>query len=131
MLTTYFENLSNEIFYEVFDYLDGIDIYNAFSNLNDRFEQLLNSSSFRFKIQFYPPSDEYELYIKIYKQLILLHEHQMCSFHLSTSSQNEQILSSFPFHCSLDHLESLVLNEIQPTILMEPEAALGSQDWGV
>ncbi len=44
------ENLSNELFYEIFDYLDGIDIYEAFSNLNYRFQQLLTSSSILFKI---------------------------------------------------------------------------------
>ncbi|CAF3917889.1 unnamed protein product, partial [Rotaria sp. Silwood1] len=40
----YMENLPNEIFYEMFDFLDGYDIYQAFSNLNNRFENLINSS---------------------------------------------------------------------------------------
>ncbi len=34
---TRIENVSNEIFYEIFDYLDGGEVYNAFSNLNYRF----------------------------------------------------------------------------------------------
>ena len=47
------ENLSNEIFYEIFDYFDGCDIYQAFSNLNYRFQQLIHSPSLLFKIEFH------------------------------------------------------------------------------
>ena len=36
------EDLSNEFFYEIFDYLDGSEIYQAFANLNHRFDQLLH-----------------------------------------------------------------------------------------
>ena len=45
MSGTFIENLPNETFYELFDYLDGCEIYQAFSNLNHRFEQLINCSS--------------------------------------------------------------------------------------
>ena len=41
IVCSFIENFSNEIFYEIFDYLDGYDIYKAFSNLNNRFENLL------------------------------------------------------------------------------------------
>jgi hypothetical protein len=114
MSITYIENLSNEFFYELFDYLDGIDIYGAFSNLNHRFQQLLNSSSLLFKIKFDSSSDE--LYIKIYEHL---NKQQICSLYLSISSQNEQFFSSFSIDSSLDHLESLVLSKIEPIILIE------------
>ncbi|CAF3806063.1 unnamed protein product [Adineta steineri] len=53
------ENLSNEFFSEIFDYINGCDIYRAFSNLNYRFEQLLNSSHILFKIKInYSTDDE-------------------------------------------------------------------------
>jgi hypothetical protein len=45
------ENLSNEIFYEIFDYLDGYDIYTAFYNLNIRLKNLVMNSSLSMKIE--------------------------------------------------------------------------------
>ncbi|CAF4245763.1 unnamed protein product, partial [Rotaria sordida] len=48
---THFENLSNEIYYEVFDYLSTYEIYMSFSNLNRRFKQVLQSSSMLFNIE--------------------------------------------------------------------------------
>ena len=47
------EDLSNELVYEVFDYLDGCDIHQAFSNLNGRFQCLLTNSLLPLKIQFF------------------------------------------------------------------------------
>ncbi|CAF2123652.1 unnamed protein product [Rotaria magnacalcarata] len=47
------ENLSNEIFYEIFDYFDGGEIVKIFSKLNSRFEQLLHSSFILIKTHFY------------------------------------------------------------------------------
>ncbi|CAF1250273.1 unnamed protein product [Adineta steineri] len=45
------EDFSNELFYEIFNYLDGYHIYHIFSNINYRFQQLINSSSLRLKIK--------------------------------------------------------------------------------
>ncbi|CAF0770894.1 unnamed protein product [Rotaria sp. Silwood1] len=52
-LITCLEYLSNEIFYEIFDYLNGCEIVETFSNLNSRFKQLLYSSSLLIKTHFY------------------------------------------------------------------------------
>ncbi|CAF3982612.1 unnamed protein product [Rotaria sordida] len=42
-----FEDLANEILYEIFDYLDVYDIYKGFYNLNNRFQNLaINSNVF-------------------------------------------------------------------------------------
>ena len=45
-----FEDLSNEIIYELFDYLDMCHIYQAFIDLNSRFKNLLMYSSLPLKI---------------------------------------------------------------------------------
>jgi hypothetical protein len=115
MSITSIEHLSNECFYEVFDYLDGYFIHKAFSNLNHRFHQLLNSSSLLLKIQFRSISDE--TLMNDYKQMVCLYRHQIFSLDLSLSSQNNDFFSSFSIDSSFDHLESLVLYEIQPIIL--------------
>ncbi|CAF1050879.1 unnamed protein product [Rotaria sp. Silwood1] len=51
-IKNYFENLSNELFYEIFEYLNGCELYKAFSNLNIHFHTLLQSPSLQFKIEF-------------------------------------------------------------------------------
>ncbi|UJR20097.1 hypothetical protein I4U23_023231 [Adineta vaga] len=48
---TCFENLSNEIFYEIFAYLDGFNIFMVFHTLNNRFENLLINSSMSMKCE--------------------------------------------------------------------------------
>ncbi|CAF3010006.1 unnamed protein product [Rotaria sp. Silwood2] len=50
---TSIENLSNEIFYEIFDYFDGGEMVKIFSKLNSRFEQLLQSSFVLIKTHFF------------------------------------------------------------------------------
>jgi hypothetical protein len=57
------ENLSNEIFYEIFDYLHAYQINEAFSNLNYRFKQLINSSLLLYKLKF-DQSMSAEIYAK-------------------------------------------------------------------
>ncbi|CAF4575548.1 unnamed protein product, partial [Rotaria magnacalcarata] len=39
------QNLSNEILYELFEYLDSYDIYKGFYNLNRRFQNLAINSN--------------------------------------------------------------------------------------
>ncbi|CAF3188168.1 unnamed protein product [Rotaria socialis] len=78
------EDLSNEIFYEIFDYLNGCEIVKAFSNLNFRFKQLLYSSSLLIKTHFYlfnydkmiNTSNELEIFsTEIYSNLKILSIH--------------------------------------------------------
>ena len=115
MSITSIENLSNELFYEMFYYLDGFDISEAFSNLNYRFQQLLKSSSVLFQITLDSTFDEFYAYR--YEQFILIHKDQIFSAHLSISSEEEHFFSFFPINASLNRLESLVLRKMDPPIL--------------
>ncbi|CAF3791312.1 unnamed protein product, partial [Rotaria sp. Silwood1] len=45
-----FEDLANEILYEILEYLDTYDIYKAFYNLNKRFQNLAINSNVLTKI---------------------------------------------------------------------------------
>jgi hypothetical protein len=106
---TCIENFSDEIFYEIFDYLNGCEIYDAFSNLNHRFEQLLHSSSLLYKLEFDHLKSE-ETFVNNYKQFFLRHRHQIFSINLSSGYQNDYFLSWFIFDSSLHRLESIFID---------------------
>ncbi|CAF1198987.1 unnamed protein product [Rotaria sordida] len=107
------ENLSNELFYEIFDYLDGIEIYQAFSNLNYRFQQLLTSSSILFKIDLNHITSK-EIFMVNYKQI----KHQIYSIYFQLPVNINQLLTSFTIDSSFNRLESLVIEDIEPDKLI-------------
>ncbi|CAF1186455.1 unnamed protein product [Rotaria sp. Silwood1] len=113
---TSIENLSNECFYEIFDYLDGCQIYEAFSNLNYRFHQLLNSSSLLFKIKHVYSSSE-EIFRNNYEQIIVHNRCQIYSINLWTMKNIFLTMTLFIINSSCDHLESIVLFGIESDIL--------------
>ncbi|CAF2052510.1 unnamed protein product [Rotaria magnacalcarata] len=51
-MVTQFEDLPNELFYEIFQFFDSYDIYETFSNLNSRFYSLIIHSSLPIKLNF-------------------------------------------------------------------------------
>ena len=52
-LISCFEDLSNDLFCEIFDYFYGNELFESFSNSNFRFEKILHSSSILLKNRFY------------------------------------------------------------------------------
>ncbi|CAF0872427.1 unnamed protein product [Adineta steineri] len=132
------EDLPNEIFYEIFEHLDGCHIYEVFLNLNNRFNELLNSSSLLFKIQVHSLCEE--SYMDIYKQLILTQiDHYELRKRLNTtvSGKNTTIydylrsrlntnefLPSYSIDSLFTRLESLALRNIEPTILTSIQSNL-------
>ncbi|CAF4398341.1 unnamed protein product [Rotaria socialis] len=108
------ENLSNEVFYEIFAYFDGLEFYEAFSNLNHRFQQLLNSSILQFKIVIGSLSDE--TYMNEYEQLARVNRQQIASLCVSLSSIEMDFFSLYPIDLFVN-LESLILNGIPSQIL--------------
>jgi hypothetical protein len=111
------ENLSNEFFYEIFDYFDGCEIYHSFSNLNHRFQQLINSSSLLLKIHF-GYSQSTEIFMDNYQQILCLHKNQILSIHLWTSTNVNQITSSFIFDSLFNCLESLIISSVETDVLI-------------
>ncbi|CAF3657542.1 unnamed protein product [Rotaria sp. Silwood1] len=116
MSKTSIESLSNELFNEIFDYLDGSDIYQAFSNLNHRFQYFLNSSSFPLKITV--NSSSYKSYTNTHQQLLFNTKHRVISLHLILPLQNNEFFLSYSIDSSFNRLESLVLFKISPSILL-------------
>lgn len=105
-----FEHLSNDLFYEIFEYLDGFEILKAFSNLNNRFQKLIQHPSLRLKLildeTFKGSTDDY------CKQIIIPNAYRLISLQL----KNENLIRSFlkfdGFYQSFQCLESMMLNEL-------------------
>ncbi|CAF1077461.1 unnamed protein product [Adineta steineri] len=103
-IINHIENLSNEIFYEIFDYLDGCDIYHSFSNLNIRFQDLITHSTFYLKVQFSSESQSNLTIKDRYERYILPNKHQSIVLkHISTV----QFVDLFFYLKSLPRLSSL------------------------
>jgi hypothetical protein len=110
------ENFSNEIFYEIFDYLDGCDIHKAFSNLNIRFQNLLTNSLLPLKINL--SSKLQSTLEQRCRHIIIPNKHRILSLHLNDHS----LIRNFFNHCNIDssfnRLESVILKQLTTYQLM-------------
>ncbi len=75
----HFEDLSNEIFIEIFDYLHVLDIFTAFTSLNKRISSILQSIPLRIII-FY---DHCRHQIAFLSSHLTFHAHQVISLEIS------------------------------------------------
>ncbi|CAF2953741.1 unnamed protein product [Rotaria sp. Silwood2] len=79
--TTCFEDLPNEILYDMFEYIDIYDVYQIFFNVNLRFQRLLIDSSVPIQIVITNLSiPNVELY---YKNFLLPNKHRINRIHVS------------------------------------------------
>ena len=108
------EDLSSEIIYEIFDFLDPFHVYKAFSNLNTRFQDLVSSTltikvntSIMSKSAFH---DYYEHFIIPNNDRISL-LYLFNSFIVNLIIPSPQNITMFPL------LETLILNNIDVTCL--------------
>ncbi|CAF4245447.1 unnamed protein product, partial [Adineta steineri] len=116
MSITTIEHFPNEIFYEIFDYFDAYVIFNGFSNLNNRFQLLLNSSLTRLKLDD-DRLESKELFLNNYEEILHNHRHQIISIH-SYNKNTAKILSIIQSNLSLyQSLQSLTLHCIESDIL--------------
>ena len=93
-LLTTIENLSNEIFHEIFDYLDGFDVLSAFSNLNIRFQEILHSPLLQLKIKLSYSQPE-DTFIKNWKEFVSGHRTQIFS--------NKILFQTDPFFFTINY----------------------------
>ncbi|CAF1156051.1 unnamed protein product [Adineta steineri] len=108
---TCLENLSNELLYEILEYIDAYDIYKSFSNLNIRLQNLIISSSLLLRIKLNLKSKsllEYRC-----EHVIIPNSHRILSLHLI----DELLIRNFFYHCIIDssfqRLESIMLIGIE------------------
>ncbi len=108
---TCIEHLSNELLYEVFDYLDSCEIYHTFSNLNSRFEHLITCLSVLLKIKLCRKTQS-EV-IQICESIILPNRHRL----LSLTLENKEIINDLFTYCIIDSffnsLQSIVLKNVE------------------
>ncbi|CAF4030746.1 unnamed protein product [Rotaria sordida] len=111
----HFEGLSNEVIYEIFEYLDFFHIYEIFFNLNTRFRNLLISSTLPIKINLSSLSkSNFEYY---YRNMIIPYQHRIQSFYLSNLFIVDLFLSSFSLIPKLIQLQTLIIDKIQSKYL--------------
>ncbi len=102
---TQFEDLSNELIYEIFDYFDYFSSYEIFSKLNLRFQSLFSQSSLPLKINF--PSTSKSIFQYRCKHIITPNIKRIISLNIP-----KYFLEFFSIHL-FSSLESLTLHQIQ------------------
>jgi len=104
------ESLSNDIFYEIFEYFDGCDLIQAFSQLNRRLENLIQYSSLPLTIQFTSQSES--KLEENCRNVIIPYKHRIRSLHLSGYDIAEKFFRTCTINDSFTRLESTILSEI-------------------
>jgi hypothetical protein len=105
--------LSNEIYYEIFEYLDSCDIYKTFYNLNTRFRRLITSSSLLLKISL---DNESRLDMKHHcRQIVDPNKHRTISLHLRNSIQVKEFFTYCTIDSFFNRLESIVFYGVLPS----------------
>jgi len=108
---TRFEDLANELVYEIFEYLDYFHISEIFFNFNKRFQNLFINSIHLIKINLLSLSkSSFDYY---YKFTIIPYKNQIQSLHVSNSFIIEFFLSSISLIPKLIHLHTFIIKDIQ------------------
>jgi hypothetical protein len=113
---TCFEDLSNDIIYEIFDFLDFRHAYDAFSDVNKRFQNLLTNLTLPIHIDMSSMSKSD--FQKYYKQIIIPDTHRIKSLHLSNPFSVNTFLTHNGIVSKLIRLETLVLHDIHSKDLL-------------
>ncbi|CAF1419559.1 unnamed protein product [Rotaria magnacalcarata] len=107
---TLFENLPNEVLYEIFDFLNLCHAFDAFFNLNTRFQHLLINSPLHLKIDFSYISKLTFQHCCTY--IIQPNIHRVLSLRLLNPLAIDFFHSLLSFNASFSQLESLIFTQI-------------------
>ncbi|CAF0851967.1 unnamed protein product, partial [Adineta ricciae] len=109
------ENLANELFYEIFSYLDLYDVYKAFYNLNTRFQNLLINSTLPLKVNLSTmPRRAFQSY---HRHMIMSNKHRIASMSISNPFIVDLVFSPVRTVSHYNRLETLVFNQIKSKYL--------------
>ncbi|CAF4359089.1 unnamed protein product, partial [Adineta steineri] len=112
---SYFEDLSNEIIYEIFEYFDIQYIYETFSFLNQRFANLIINSNLPIKINISSVSKPN--FQRYYKDIIIPYRQRIKSLHITNIFAADIILTSQDNISKLTRLETLILTNVSSSFL--------------
>ncbi|CAF2770538.1 unnamed protein product [Rotaria sp. Silwood2] len=87
---THLEDLSNEIFFEIFDYLHALDIFTGFASLNKRILSLLQSIRLHVIIL----NSNYDREINFLSFHLIFHAHQVISLKCYDTIRNRSSIIS-------------------------------------
>ncbi|CAF2074538.1 unnamed protein product [Rotaria magnacalcarata] len=110
LIKSLFENLANEILYQIFEYLDFYYVYNGFFDINKRFQDLLLSSTIPIKIN--TPNVSKSNFERYYENMIIPNKHRINLLCLSNPFTADIILSSPCIMSDFVRLETLILDNI-------------------
>ncbi|CAF1424667.1 unnamed protein product [Rotaria sordida] len=105
------EDLTNEILYEIFEYVNVYDIYKGFYNLNKRFQDLAIHANVLTKINFSTVSKSN--FKDYYRNILMPNQNRINFLRLSNPFIAEIIFSRPRLVFNFIHLETLVLENIQ------------------
>ena len=111
-----FEDLPNELIYEIFEFLDGCHAYTSFADLNIRFRQLFVQSSLPLKLQFRLTSQAILQYH--YKHIVVPNRNRIVSLSLLHPVIVNYFLTSVPICPLFAQLEALVIDNIKSNHLL-------------
>jgi hypothetical protein len=112
---TCFEHLSNELIYEIFEYLDIYHVYQSFFNLNKRFQYFLINSTLPIKINISTISkSSFEHYLN---DIIILNKHRINILRLSNQFTVDVVFSPPRFILKFLQLKILILDNIKTKYL--------------
>ncbi|CAF4243328.1 unnamed protein product, partial [Adineta steineri] len=91
---TRFEDLSNEIFFEIFDYFDALDIFASFSLLNRRISSILQSISLHIVIL----KKHCRHQIDLLSSYLIFHDQQVTSIKIFDTIRDDSSIISLLFN---------------------------------
>ena len=112
---TIIEDLSNELVYEMFEYLDVHHAFQSFYDLNERFQNLFVQSNLRIKINISILSKS--AFHQYLAQMIVSQTHRIQIVRLCNPFAVDIFLLQNPTISNLHPLGTLIINSIEPNCI--------------
>ncbi|CAF1471323.1 unnamed protein product [Rotaria sp. Silwood1] len=112
---THFEDLSNEIIYEIFEYLDYLHVYQSFFDLNIRFRKIFTNSNFPIKINI--SSISKSIFQRYYTHIIIPYQHRIISLSIVNFLSFDLDISPHRILSTFTRLKTLILVKINSEYL--------------